>query len=108
MAAAGAAVDDLVAIAGAEGWGGPLAAQVESVRRAGAPLTVSDLAVSGEDLLAAGVPRGPMMGEVLRALLDEVLEDPARNTSAYLASRIPLHVSHFTLPQGRGEGSAEP
>jgi tRNA nucleotidyltransferase (CCA-adding enzyme) len=108
MAAAGAAVDDLVAIAGAEGWGGPLAAQVESVRRAGAPLTVSDLAVSGEDLLAAGVPRGPMMGEVLRALLDEVLEDPARNTSAYLASRIPLHVSHFTLPPGRGEGSAEP
>lgn len=100
MAAAGPAVDDLVAIAMAEGRGEALAAAVTAARSGGAPLALSDLAVSGDDLLAAGVPQGPLMGRVLRALLDETLEDPARNTRDYLASRIPVHLARLTPHHG--------
>jgi tRNA nucleotidyltransferase (CCA-adding enzyme) len=97
MASAGPAVDDLLAIAVAEGWGEPLAETVAAARASRVPLTLGDLAVSGDDLLAAGVPKGPTMGQVLRALLDEVLDDPTRNTKEYLLSRTPFHVSRFTF-----------
>jgi tRNA nucleotidyltransferase (CCA-adding enzyme) len=102
MASAGTAVDDLLAIAGAEGWGGPIAAAVESLRAASVPLTLKDLAVSGDDLVTAGVPKGPVLGQILRALLDEVLDDPGRNTKEYLLSRTPFHVSRFPFPEGKG------
>ena len=107
MASAGPAVDDLLAIAGAEGWGAPLAAMVASLRAAGVPLTLKDLAVSGDDLVTAGVPKGPALGQVLRALLDEVLDDPSRNTKDYLGSRIPFHVSRFTFHEEKG-GAGQP
>jgi tRNA nucleotidyltransferase (CCA-adding enzyme) len=80
MAAVGDAVDDLVAIARAEGKGARLAAAVEAVRASSAPLTIADLAIGGKELMDAGVPEGPRIGETLRHLLDRVLEDPALNT----------------------------
>ena len=61
---------------------------VESIRAAKDPLTLKDLAVTGDDLLAAGVRPGPDVGETLQRLLAEVLEDPARNTKQYLLSRV--------------------
>jgi tRNA nucleotidyltransferase (CCA-adding enzyme) len=61
---------------------------VESIRAANDPLTLADLAVNGADLIAAGVRPGPGVGEMLQRLLAEVLEDPARNTKAYLLSRV--------------------
>ncbi|MGH7607115.1 MAG: CCA tRNA nucleotidyltransferase [Gemmatimonadales bacterium] len=67
---------------------GPLPKAVERVRRAGDPLSLKDLAVKGDDLIAAGVRPGPDVGETLQRLLDEVLEDPARNTRAYLLARV--------------------
>ncbi len=73
------AVDDLLAIAAAEGRAAELAVVVAEVRRSGAPLSVSDLAVDGRDLLEAGVPEGPEVGRILRRLLDRVLEDPLAN-----------------------------
>jgi tRNA nucleotidyltransferase (CCA-adding enzyme) len=84
MSDAGRAVDDLVTIAQAEGRGARLAEAVKAIRAAGAPLSMSDLAVKGADLIAAGVPAGPQMGETLRALLERVLEDPALNTKEAL------------------------
>jgi tRNA nucleotidyltransferase (CCA-adding enzyme) len=51
------------------------------------PLTVRDLAVSGDDLAASGVPPGKAMGEILRKLLDEVLDEPWRNTRDHLLAR---------------------
>ncbi len=84
MSGAGPAVDDLVAIARAEGHGGRLAEAVKAVRASGAPLSVADLAVNGQDLMDAGVPEGPQMGEMLRALLEKVLEDPSLNTKEAL------------------------
>jgi tRNA nucleotidyltransferase/poly(A) polymerase len=61
---------------------------VESVRASQDPLTVKDLAVSGDDLLAAGVRPGPEVGATLQRLLAEVLDDPTRNTRDYLLSRV--------------------
>jgi tRNA nucleotidyltransferase (CCA-adding enzyme) len=61
---------------------------VERIRAAGEPLTLKDLAVKGDDLIAAGVRSGPDVGETLQRLLDEVLEDPSRNTRQYLLSRV--------------------
>jgi len=46
------------------------------------------LAVTGHDVLAAGVPQGPEVGKVLAALLEEVLDEPDRNDRDYLLSRI--------------------
>jgi tRNA nucleotidyltransferase (CCA-adding enzyme) len=43
------------------------------------PLAVGDLAVDGADLMAAGIPAGPAIGETLRRLLAVVIEDPSRN-----------------------------
>jgi tRNA nucleotidyltransferase (CCA-adding enzyme) len=65
-----------------------LAAAVDAVRARNDPLTLKDLAVNGEDLIATGVRPGPDVGERLRQLLDEVLEDPTRNTRDYLLSRV--------------------
>ena len=61
---------------------------VASIRAAKDPLHVKDLAVTGDDLLAAGVRPGPDVGAALERLLAEVLEDPTRNTRAYLLSRV--------------------
>ncbi|HXF94544.1 MAG TPA: hypothetical protein VNI61_00440 [Gemmatimonadales bacterium] len=61
---------------------------VAAIRAAKDPLTVSDLAVDGNDLIAAGVRPGPDLGATLNRLLDEVLDDPRRNTREYLLSRV--------------------
>lgn len=53
----------------------------------GDPLERGALAVSGSDLLAAGVPKGPPLGQALRQLLEFVLEDPSRNTREALLRR---------------------
>ena len=44
--------------------------------------------MKGDDLIAAGVRPGPDVGEMLARLLDEVLDDPERNTKDYLLSRV--------------------
>jgi tRNA nucleotidyltransferase (CCA-adding enzyme) len=43
------------------------------------PLESGDLAIDGDDLRRAGVMPGPLMGRVLHALTEFVLEDPTRN-----------------------------
>lgn len=48
------------------------------------PLTIADLALDGEDLQREGIPRGPLLGRILSALLERVLEDPSRNTREWL------------------------
>jgi tRNA nucleotidyltransferase (CCA-adding enzyme) len=50
------------------------------------PHRLSDLAVDGTDLIAAGYEPGPALGRALRELLHEVVEDPSRNTKSALLS----------------------
>jgi len=83
--------DDLLTVLPALGLPSPasrLPQVVASIRAAKDPLTLKDLAVAGDDLLAAGVRPGPDVGETLQRLLAEVLEDPGRNTKQYLLSRV--------------------
>ena len=66
----------------------PLPRVVSSVRAAKDPLALKDLAVTGDDLIAAGVRPGPEVGETLARLLGDVLEDPTRNTREQLLARV--------------------
>ena len=51
------------------------------------PVEISDLAVDGDDLRAAGIPPGPVLGRILARLLEDVLEEPTRNTREWLIPR---------------------
>ncbi|HLW22599.1 MAG TPA: HD domain-containing protein, partial [Sphaerochaetaceae bacterium] len=42
-------------------------------------LSIHDLAVNGNDLALIGIPKGPVMGIVLKQLLETVLDDPSEN-----------------------------
>lgn len=44
-----------------------------------APLEIGDLAISGAELRALGLPPGPLYGEILRGLLERVTDDPSLN-----------------------------
>jgi tRNA nucleotidyltransferase/poly(A) polymerase len=44
------------------------------------PVALGDLAVRGDDLIAAGVGEGPVIGAALRRLLTAVVDDPSLNT----------------------------
>ena len=58
----------------------------EEIRRRGDCLTLKELAVSGKDLIGAGIKPGKQIGEILNTLLALVLEDPQKNTKEYLMS----------------------
>ena len=47
-------------------------------------LSLRDLAVTGNDLIALGIPAGREMGVLLKELLEIVLEEPERNTKEEL------------------------
>jgi tRNA nucleotidyltransferase (CCA-adding enzyme) len=53
---------------------------IELIRERGDPTTIRELAVSGEDLIEAGLTPGPELGRVLNRLLDRVLDEPGLNT----------------------------
>ena len=68
---------------------------VEEIRRlwreieeAGDCISLKMLAVNGGDLMAAGVEKGKMIGEILAWLLDMVLEQPERNTKEELLEKL--------------------
>lgn len=57
-------------------------------KAAQAPVTVGELAINGSDLLRElNLRPGPLIGGLLNALLAEVLDDPTKNTRAYLMAR---------------------
>ncbi len=53
------------------------------------PLDITDMAVDGHDVMEVlKIKPGPKIGEVLRALFEEILDDPKKNDRDYLLSRI--------------------
>lgn len=50
-------------------------------------LALKDLAVTGKDLIEAGMKPGPDLGKVLKELFDIVLEEPEKNTKEYLMTK---------------------
>lgn len=59
----------------------------EAVIGSRACVSLKNLAVNGRDLIGTGFAPGRGLGEVLQALLEEVLEEPERNTREYLLGR---------------------
>ncbi|MFR8172919.1 MAG: CCA tRNA nucleotidyltransferase [Marvinbryantia sp.] len=47
-------------------------------------LSLKELAVSGRDLIGAGIAPGKEIGEILERMLEDVLEEPQHNTKEYL------------------------
>lgn len=88
LAGVGPAADDLLrAHAIRTGQPAPWQLIVHEIRARGDALDRANLAISGNDLAQAGLARGPAMGLLLERLLDEVLEDPSRNTREALMAR---------------------
>ena len=59
----------------------------EVVRSEKQCVSLKTLAIGGKDLIALGITPGPDMGELLQSLLEEVLDEPERNTREYLLER---------------------
>ena len=57
---------------------------IRTILREAPPLTIADLALDGSDLKELGLPPGPQFGEILRYLLEEVLDRPELNNRADL------------------------
>ena len=64
----------------------PLMRRVELALAGSRVITLKDLAVSGNDLRAIGIPPGKTMGIILHELLETALDDPAQNTPGQLLS----------------------
>lgn len=50
-------------------------------------ISLKTLEMTGNDLIALGVPRGKRIGEILNQLLDEVLQNPENNVHEYLLEK---------------------
>lgn len=51
-------------------------------------LSLKDLAISGSDLIEAGIRPGKQLGVILQKMLEDVLENPEHNTKEYLLSKL--------------------
>ena len=60
----------------------------EEIRRNRDCISLKTLAVSGHDIMGAGVKPGREVGSTLVRLLDMVLEEPQRNTKEYLLAHL--------------------
>ena len=58
----------------------------EEIVRTGQCVSLKGLAITGSDLIEAGMKPGKEMGEVLHKLLELVLEEPDRNVKEKLLS----------------------
>ena len=72
-------------------------AALEEIRAENACLTVKDLAVNGNDLLALGY-QGKAIGETLNALLEGVLDETLPNERAALLDRARQKIENDDIP----------
>jgi tRNA nucleotidyltransferase (CCA-adding enzyme) len=67
-----------------------LRARVDSELQKASALKITDLNVRGPEVIAAiGRPPGPIVGEVLRRMLERVIDDPQLNTKEALLALVP-------------------
>jgi hypothetical protein len=97
LSTVGPVADDLVKLS--EARGRPLAEAVRRERESGAALEIGQLAVTGTDLMRAGLPEGPEVGQLLRRLLDAVLVDPALNTKQALLTTVAGWIEERPAPR---------
>lgn len=61
----------------------------KKIRERGDCIRLKDLAVTGKDLIQAGIKPGPELGKKLQILFEKVLEDPKCNTREKLLAELP-------------------
>lgn len=66
-------------------------AAAEKVMTQGQCYKLSGLAVTGKDLIAAGVHPGPQIGKILGDMLDAVIEDPSLNQKEKLLKKFSVY-----------------
>jgi hypothetical protein len=57
------------------------------------PISVGMLKIDGVKVMELGQKAGPRVGWILHALLEEVLDDPKKNTAEYLEKRVTTMIS---------------
>ncbi len=57
----------------------PFRKRIDAILTEQSALQLKDLKISGNDLMAAGIPKGPVIGKILHELLETVLDDPSQN-----------------------------
>ena len=75
---------------------------LRTILREGPPLTVADLALDGSDLKELGLSPGPRFGEILRYLLEEVLDCPEANNRADLEALAESFGLLIDIPASQG------
>ncbi|MGQ0703194.1 MAG: CCA tRNA nucleotidyltransferase [Gemmatimonadales bacterium] len=89
LAAVGEAAPDLRLLAGyRRGSDPPWGRVVDGIRARGEATSRSELAITGDDLVQAGIAPGPGLGGLLARALEAVLEDPGLNTRERLLERV--------------------
>ena len=92
MAEVGTAEEDILTLWRLKtGAPAPWADAVRRIRARGEATSRGQLAVTGNELIEAGIPKGPEVGRVLDRLLDAVLDDPSLNTREALLARARSH-----------------
>ncbi len=76
-----------------------LEAVLDGILEADEAFSLKKLAVNGRDLIEAGVPQGPAIGDMLEALLEAVIDEHVSNERDALLE--------FALRRGRPEGSGD-
>jgi len=61
--------------------------RISEVRREDMALKITDLDITGEDLMELGIQKGPRLGEILKELLEMVLDDPLLNSKEKLIEK---------------------
>jgi len=80
-----------------------LRAAAEAQLTAGVPLAITDLAIKGDELIAAlGLCPGPAVGRLLEALLDHVIEHPEDNRRDALVETARARAPGFDAPRTAG------
>lgn len=71
----------------------------EDILRSGECVEKKDLKIDGKDLMALGVPQGAVLGDLLQALFDLVVEDPQRNHKDYLLQKAQDYINNGNIPK---------
>lgn len=61
--------------------------RISEVRKEDMALKITDLKVTGDELISVGIEKGPKLGIILKELLDMVLDDPMLNTKEKLIEK---------------------
>ncbi len=83
-----------------------LRGRITALLAQGAALSTRDLAIDGRAVMEAlGLAPGPLVGRVLRALLEEVTEEPALNEPERLRARLPQVLARVQRASEAAEAS---